>query len=150
MMMREGLTVEIEYYKLPVHWAPAFVNGDLTGYDSDDLRGIRLFTQGICVRYHAGRLTMAFAASNKPVSGRFIHKETCRPFEFVNALDVLQVVGKGGKLEMFPQLVYVGPLGDETRMARVLKTVAYVIVDETDDGKLVVEKWPIKKLTVYR
>lgn len=91
---------------------------------------------------------MAFAASNMRVTGCFIHKETSRPFEFVNALDVFQVI-TAGKIHSFPQLVYVGPNGDQTRFARVLKTVAYVVVDETDDGKLVVEKWPIKKLCFY-
>jgi hypothetical protein len=91
---------------------------------------------------------MAFAGLNLPVTGYFVHKETGRPFQFVNALDVLQVFVKG-KIHSFPQEVYVGPEGKETRYARVLKTVAYVVVDETDDGKLVVEKWPIKKYHLY-
>lgn len=91
---------------------------------------------------------MAFAAYNLPVTGYFINKETARPFEFVNALDVFQVF-VDGKIHSFPQLIYVGPQGNETRYARVLKTVAYVVVNETDDGKLVVEKWPIKKFYLY-
>lgn len=91
---------------------------------------------------------MAFAAYKLPVTGYFIHKETARPFEFVNSLDVFQVI-ENGKVHSFPQQVYVGPQGTETRYARVLKTVAYVVVDETDDGKLVVEKWPIKKYYLY-
>jgi hypothetical protein len=93
---------------------------------------------------------MAFAAQGMPVTGAFVHKETARPFEFTKVLDVFTVTEKSGKVQLFPHLVYVGPEGKETRMARVLKTVAYVVVDETVDGKLVVEKWPIKKHTVYR
>ena len=29
---------------LPTHWASALINGDLSGYDDDDLEAIRLFT----------------------------------------------------------------------------------------------------------
>lgn len=36
---------------------------------------------------------------------------------------------------------------DGTRFARVLKTVAYIIVDEENDGTPVVEKWSIKRYT---
>lgn len=36
---------------------------------------------------------------------------------------------------------------DGVRFARVLKTVAYIIVDETADGEPVVEKWNIKGYT---
>lgn len=94
---------------------------------------------------------MAFAAGGMMiVTGCFNHKETGRHFDFSNALDVFTVTEKSGKVHLFPHRVYVGPEGKETRMARVLKTVAYVIVDETDDGQMVVEKWPIKKHTLYR
>jgi len=93
---------------------------------------------------------MAFAASGMSVTGCFNHKETGRPFEFAKVLDVFTVTEKTGKVHLFPHVVYVGPEGKETRMARVLKTVAYVIVDETADGKMVVEKWPIKRYTTYR
>ena len=37
---------------------------------------------------------------------------------------------------------------DGTRFARVLKTVVYIIVDESPDGKPVVEKWSIKSYTL--
>jgi acyl-CoA reductase-like NAD-dependent aldehyde dehydrogenase len=40
-------------------------------------------------------IAMAFAACNLPVTGCFIHKETARPFEFANALDVFQVFMNG-------------------------------------------------------
>lgn len=92
---------------------------------------------------------MAFAGDGMPYIGSFKHKETGRHFDFTKPLDVFQVVEKNGKVNSFPHLVYVGPNGDQTRFARVLKTVAYVVVDETTDGKFVVEKWPIKGHTLY-
>jgi hypothetical protein len=36
---------------LPTHWASAFVNGDLTGYESDDLEAIRMFTDDMVHEY---------------------------------------------------------------------------------------------------
>lgn len=42
----------------------------------------------------------------------------------------------------FPHLVYVG--GGETRIAKVLKTVAHVVVDEDGNGDGVVEIWPLQ------
>ena len=48
----------------------------------------------------------------------------------------------------FPHMVYVGPNGEETRLAKVLKTVAYVVVDEDDLGP-VIEKWQIKQHKIY-
>lgn len=47
----------------------------------------------------------------------------------------------------FPHIIYVGV--GETRFARVLKTVAYVVTDEDADGTPVVEKWAIKNRRVY-
>ena len=38
---------------------------------------------------------------------------------------------------------------DGDRAALVLKTVAYVIIDETDDGSPVFEKWEIKRHRAY-
>jgi len=35
------------------------------------------------------------------------------------------------------------------RMAKVLKTVAYILLDEDRDGNPVIEKWEIKKHNVY-
>jgi len=43
----------------------------------------------------------------------------------------------------FPHRIFVKTDG-ETRFGRVLKTVAYVVIDETADGLPVVEKWSIK------
>lgn len=49
--------------------------------------------------------------------------------------------------EKFPHLVYVG--SGETRYAKVLKTVAYVVIDEDENGEPVIDKWYIKKHRVY-
>ena len=34
---------------------------------------------------------------------------------------------------------------NQTRYAKVLKTVAYIVVDESEDGKPVLEKWKLKR-----
>lgn len=47
----------------------------------------------------------------------------------------------------FPHIVYVG--NGETRLAKVLKTVAYVVVDEAADGSPVIEKWPLRSHRPY-
>lgn len=47
----------------------------------------------------------------------------------------------------FDSLVWVAD--GTSRFARVLKTVAYVVVDENADGTPVVEKWAIKGHTLY-
>jgi len=44
-----------------------------------------------------------------------------------------------------PHMVFVGGFdGSQTRYANVLKTVAYVVTDEDENGKPVIEKWHIK------
>lgn len=48
----------------------------------------------------------------------------------------------------YPHRVYVGVDGD-SRVARVLKTVAHVIVDEAADGSPVVERWPLRGHDIY-
>lgn len=69
--------------------------------------------------------------------GIFQEKETGNWFSYsarTNSNDFATMVE-------YPHLVDVL---DGTRFARVLKTVAYVIVDETPEGEPVVEKWNIK------
>lgn len=83
---------------------------------------------------------MAYAPYNRPVSGFFRHSETNASFEYYNNEQPADPA--------YPHIVYVGPYAEETRAAIVKKTVAYVVVDETDDG-LVVEKWPIKQHRSY-
>lgn len=47
-----------------------------------------------------------------------------------------------------PHIIYVGP-HQEARLAKVLKTVAYVVVDEDADGQPVIEKWAIRRHRIY-
>lgn len=37
---------------LPTHWAPALINGDLSGYDGEELEAIRLFTADMYRDHH--------------------------------------------------------------------------------------------------
>lgn len=49
-----------------------------------------------------------------------------------------------------PHIVYVGDgVGFRIRYARVLKTVAYIAVDEDDDGEPVLQKWQLKNHRQY-
>lgn len=48
----------------------------------------------------------------------------------------------------FPHVIFVGP-ESVMRYARVLKTVAYIVVDEDENGEPVVEKWHIKSHQKY-
>lgn len=75
------------------------------------------------------------------VLGGFRHKETDNFFEYSERrwLDASFAPD-------MPHVVYVG-FGD-TRLAHVLKTVAYVVVDEDDNGP-VIEKWAIKQHGIY-
>jgi len=97
---------------------------------------------------------MAFADSSTyfntgdgSIVGQFTEKEHGNIFEY-------SAVPKD-KTEDFPSyehIVWVGPSlvsGTEYRHAKVLKTVAYVIVDEDDEGIPVIEKWDIKSHCVY-
>ena len=103
-----------------------------------------------------GTSDMAFAPYyNTPdmhlpaIIGTFYEKEVENRFEFS---------GRGGPHDHspsfatdFPHMVFVGPYGkEEIRYARVLKTVAYVVTVEEDDGSPLVQKWDIKKHTTYR
>ena len=71
--------------------------------------------------------------------GRFVEKDEGNLFEYSLSDSVMF----GHK---FPHLVWVRD--EEYRYARVLKTVAYVAVDEDENG-FVVEKWSIKKHKEY-
>jgi hypothetical protein len=99
---------------------------------------------------------MAYAAHNSyDILGCFIEKEYNRPFEYkLNSEEVFAPDFKTGKNIYFRHLVFVGPRGDETRMALVKKTVAYVVVDEfvhPERGSTFfrIEKWNIKKHRKY-
>lgn len=83
------------------------------------------------------------------VAGSFVEKDHGNTFEYINNPEfVLHVPAHGGKNVHFPHLIFVGPRGEDTRRALVLKTCAHVVVDETEFG-FVVEKWNIKNARVY-
>lgn len=81
---------------------------------------------------------MAYSPSSlnyEKVSGLFIEKEFGKRFEYTNDEKIVTMWDRMNGCEF---RVFVGPLG-ETRPANILKTVAYVMVDEDK-----VEKWNIK------
>jgi len=53
---------------------------------------------------------------------------------------------RNGMWPGYPQRIFTA---DGDRAALVLKTVAYVIIDENDDGSPVFEKWEIKSYRAY-
>jgi hypothetical protein len=75
-----------------------------------------------------------------PVVGQFQEKECGKHFEYR-----LAPVESWGALFGFHYQVAVGPLG-EMRYANVKKTVAYVVIDQDDNGDPIVEKWQIKHI----
>jgi len=79
--------------------------------------------------------------------GEFVERDTDNVFEF-SKNDV--AVG-GTWTEQWPHKVWVGGVANDHgyRFARVLKTIAYIVVDEDDYGRPVVEKWYIKKHREY-
>ena len=81
---------------------------------------------------------MAIAPVGKPVSGEFREKEFKNYFEFIDRVD------EWGTRIGATHTIYLTH-GNE-RYARVLKTVAYVCIDENDFGEPVWEKWQIKTL----
>lgn len=84
---------------------------------------------------------MALASTSQMTSvvGQFQHKETGKYFEFRKTVNTT-VPG----FEHYPYEVFVGPQAESVRFARILKTVAYIAVDEDENGNPVEEKWPIK------
>lgn len=71
------------------------------------------------------------------VLGQFREKDFDNFFEFAE--------NDGWMKAEYPHKIFVQ---DGTRAAKILKTVAYVIVDEDDQGPLV-EKWAIKNFREY-
>ena len=92
--------------------------------------------------YHNGQL------NGRPrIMGAFNEKDNVHRFEFsARPADEQAVFAPA-----YPHQVFVGPFGqEEVRAARVLKTVAYIVIDEEADGTPVVEKWAIKNHIAYR
>lgn len=86
-------------------------------------------------------MALASITQMDSVVGQFQHKETSKYFEFRQTVD-RTVRG----FEHYPYEVFVGPNAESTRFARILKTVAYIVVDEDALGNPVEEKWPIKMI----
>ncbi len=87
------------------------------------------------------------------VSGSFVEKDHGKTFEYIDNPElVLFPPAHGGRNVEFPHLIFVGPNGEETRMARVLGNVVHVVTDERwHDGKpwFTIEKWSIKNHRKY-
>ena len=68
----------------------------------------------------------ATIAQSSNVLGRFIEKECGHVFEYCVTMIVDWMA------DLYPHQVYVGYLG-EARIARVIKTRAFVVIDEDDE-----------------
>ncbi len=76
------------------------------------------------------------------VVGSFVEKSVGKTHEYT-------FIGDDGLLwmgEVYPHRLWTL---DGFRYARILKTVAYIIVDEDEYGLPVIEKWDIKQHKVY-
>lgn len=91
---------------------------------------------------------MSYAPFNHPdpILGSFREKTYDNLFEFTNPAKEVPV------WKDFPVKVWVTAArgAPEFRWAKVLKTVAYVVVDEAADGGPVTEKWEIKNFRSYQ
>ena len=89
---------------------------------------------------------MAYYTHTVDPIGVFVEKDTGNYFEYSDiGNDPMQHDEQGG----FTHKVWVGDtIGSPFRYAIVMKTVAYIAVDEDEDGP-VVEKWHLKKNTTY-
>lgn len=93
---------------------------------------------------------MAYAPDyNRPLLGSFTEKDYGKVFDYIeNPEFVLHTPAHGGKNIHFPHLIFVGPRGEETRMALVKGSVVHVVTDETDQG-FTIQKWNIKQHRKY-
>ncbi len=66
--------------------------------------------------------------------GCFRHADTKVHFDFTAATEAEQAFGPEFNMKVWLR-------GDDWRLAKVLKTVAHVVVDEDEHGNPVVEKW---------
>jgi len=88
---------------------------------------------------------MAYYTHTKDPIGVFVERDTGNYFEFSINEDHMAADEMGG----FTHKVWVGDtIGSPYRYAVVMKTVAYIAVDEDEDGP-VVEKWYLKKNQEY-
>jgi len=83
--------------------------------------------------------TTYFNAGDGSIIGLFVEKDHGNLFEFSGNPEVSGVTAE------YPHLIWVNSRSPETRYAKVLKTVAYVVTDIDEDGNDVVEKWFFKQ-----
>lgn len=76
------------------------------------------------------------------ILGGFVEKDFENFFEFTD------LNGHPSPFPGYEHRVFVGDQG-QTRFARVLKTVAYIVTDEGDDGSPITEKWNIRNYREY-
>ena len=89
---------------------------------------------------------MAYYTHTQDPIGVFVEKDTGNYFEFSINEDHMAADENGG----FTHKVWVGDtIGSPYRYAVVMKTVAYIAVDEDDEGLPVVEKWYLKSCKEY-
>ena len=92
---------------------------------------------------------MAYYTHTQNPIGVFVEKDTGNYFEYSINEDHMAADEMGG----FTHKVWVGGEGVcgqwGYRYAVVMKTVAYIAVDEDDEGLPVVEKWHLKKCREY-
>ena len=77
-----------------------------------------------------------------PVQGCFNNSETGAVFEYAT-----RTAFDGDWAADYPHIVFMSD--DSTRYATIKKTVAYVVVDETDTGQPIAERWAIKRHRQY-
>jgi hypothetical protein len=81
--------------------------------------------------------------------GCFTEKDHGQYFEYSNNTDRVENCSEWC---CFPHLVWVGDTAGGApgyRYATVKKTVAYIVVDEDESGRPVIEKWQLKKNNPY-
>jgi hypothetical protein len=101
---------------------------------------------------------MAFAPSSRyynigdgSIVGMFREKECDNLFEYTMAADYEEYPVPNGKVVEFPHEIWVTEPWKHDRGFRrglVKKTVAYIVIDEDENGP-VVEKWYLKDNNVY-
>lgn len=86
-----------------------------------------------------------FDIGDGSILGRFVEKECGNLFEFSKNTDSI--------MTEWPHLVWVTTprpgLDSGYRYANVKKTVVYIVTDEDDQGRPVVEKWYIRDYSLY-
>lgn len=90
-------------------------------------------------------MSRCFSPDHQELVGIFTHAETGKEFEYRKNKNECQ----WEPANAYEFEVFVGPDGESLRFARILKTVAYVVVDQDDGGNPIEERWPIKQHRSY-